>query len=181
MKKNSRIFGAIVILISIVFFQISCSPTRSTHPKIDHEDWDITYLKQYIFPHIDVSQINNYHSVLNDPPPGRRAVRDMIFVFEIPADNLNSVLDERPRFEHWPKLSIQEVDHIPSDVVTQTKKYLNLISQHKTDFSFSDFSKEARYFIKDIKSSEPHRNYIIVDQVNAKQDGLLIVSVQLWL
>ena len=92
-----KIITIVVIVILIAVFSLQINNFIRQLGQIDNRDWDVQWLKQYIFTNIEPARVYNYHSYVGNPPSGVRAVREMVFYLEIPKDDIGLALKTKKR------------------------------------------------------------------------------------
>jgi hypothetical protein len=174
-----KILSMALIVFSVCGFVYVYATLIPPAPKLDNKNWDISSLK-VIFSHIDSSKVYNFHSYIRKPPYLVRAPKDMVYIFEIPKEELNNLFDTTPQYEYSETYELIEEKMLPQEWLNDINKkllYMRKKLKHE-NIPIIYPSGPIPFFRINHKNPEWSHGIIIIRDSMASQNKYLIVYAQ---
>ena len=166
MKKFLIFLSAVVVFLSAAYFYlvIYCPPAEVDGPS------GVSYQGR-------ISQ----HSYVRQPPVLRRALRDQLYIFEVPRENIDEILKLQNGEKEISSLTFKEIQPgLMRDVnrkLTYIKKSLN---KKGKKYESHVFSPNTKLYVKHVGGGDPFDYYILVDVLDSNKNNYIVAVDIIW-
>ena len=156
---------AIIVILSDYFFLGIITPGYRPPPEVDGQ-YGILFKDKI-----------NQHSYVRQPPIGRRALRDQLYVFEMPKADIDEVLKLKDGEDKILNRRFEEVPSLMQDVRCKLAYIAQFLNKKGEKYESHNFSSSTMLYGKQagLRQGEPFHFYILVDSSSTNLNNYIVV------